>query len=133
MHGFLEAEGVRDNITLIASGGIRTSHDIAKAIALGADGVVVGTSELVALGCVRCTRCESGRGCPRGIATTDPVLSKKMDIEWGTQRIINLYNAWYKELIGILRKFGMRSVGQLRGRTDLLMHLDYSNDVEAKR
>jgi len=133
VHGFLEAEGVRDNITLIASGGIRTSHDIAKAIALGADGVVVGTSELVALGCVRCTRCESGRGCPRGIATTDPVLSKKMDIEWGTQRIINLYNAWYKELIGILQRFGMRSVGQLRGRTDLLMHLDYSNDVEAKR
>ena len=42
-----------------------------KAIALGADGVVVGTSELVALGCIRCSRCESGRGCPRGIATTD--------------------------------------------------------------
>lgn len=133
VHGFLEAEGVRDEITLIASGGIRTAHDIAKAIALGADGVVVGTSELVALGCVRCTRCESGRGCPRGIATTDPVLSKKMDIEWGTQRIINLYNAWHKELIGILQKFGLSSVGQLRGRTDLLMHLDYSNDVEAKR
>jgi len=70
---------------------------------------------------------------PRGIATTDPVLSKKMDIEWGTQRIINLYNAWHKELIRILRRFGMSSVGQLRGRTDLLMHLDYSNDVEAKR
>ena len=56
-----------------------------------------------------------------------------MDIEWGTQRIINLYNAWYKELIGILQRFGMRSVRELRGRTDLLMHLDYSNDVEAKR
>jgi glutamate synthase domain-containing protein 2 len=133
VHGFLVAEGVRDEITLIASGGIRSAHDIAKAIALGADGVVVGTSELVALGCVRCTRCESGRGCPRGIATTDGVLSKKMDIKWGTQRIINLYNAWRKELVEILRRFGMSSVGQLRGRTDLLMHLDYSNDVEAKR
>jgi glutamate synthase domain-containing protein 2 len=133
VHGFLVAEGVRDEITLIASGGIRTAHDIAKAIALGADGVVVGTSELVALGCVRCTRCESGRGCPRGIATTDAVLCKKMDIEWGTQRIINLYNAWHKELIEILRRFGMKSIGQLRGRTDLLMHLDYNNDVETKR
>jgi glutamate synthase domain-containing protein 2 len=133
VHGFLAAEGVRDKITLIASGGIRTAHDIAKAIALGADGVVVGTSELVALGCVRCTRCESGRGCPRGIATTDQVLSKKMDIEWGTQRLINLYNAWRKELVEILRRFGMSSVGQLRGRTDLLMHLDYTNDVEAKK
>jgi len=56
-----------------------------------------------------------------------------MDIEWGTQRIINLYNAWRKELVGILRRLGMKSVGQLRGRTDLLMHLDYSNDVEAKK
>jgi glutamate synthase domain-containing protein 2 len=131
VHSFLNAEGVRDSITLIASGGIRTAHDIAKAIALGADGVVVGTAELVALGCVRCTRCESGRGCPRGIATTDPVLSKKMDIEWGTQRIINLYNAWRMELVDILVRLGMRSITELRGRTDLLIHLDYTNDVKA--
>ena len=126
-------EGVRDKVTLIASGGIRSAHDVAKAIALGADGVVIGTSELVALGCVRCSRCESGRGCPRGIATTDTELAKKMNIEWGTQRIINLYNAWRKVLVGILQRFGMRSVTELRGRTDLLMHLDYTNDVEAKK
>jgi len=44
-----------------------------------------------------------------------------------------MYNAWRKELVGILQRFGMSSVRQLRGRTDLLMHLDYSNDVEAKR
>jgi glutamate synthase domain-containing protein 2/ferredoxin len=127
VHNFLVAEGIRDKVTLIASGGIRTAHDIAKSIALGADGVVVGTAELVALGCVRCSRCESGRGCPRGIATTDSVLSKKMTTEWGSQRIINLYAAWQKEIIGILRAFGMRSISELRGRTDLLMHLDYDN------
>ena len=89
----------------MASGGIRNAHDIAKAIALGADGVVVGTAELVALGCVRCARCESGRGCPRGIATTDPeLLATKIDLEWGTQRIINLYNAWRNELVEILQQ-----------------------------
>jgi len=130
VHAFLEAEGVRDNITLIASGGIRTAHDAAKSIALGADGVVIGTVELVALGCVRCGKCESGRGCPRGIATTDPELSVKIDIDWGTQRLINLYNAWRKELVDILKRLGMRSVAELRGRTDILMHLDYTNDTE---
>ena len=126
VHGFLEAEGIRDAVTLIASGGIRSAHDVAKSIALGADGVVIGTMELIALGCVRCSRCESGRGCPRSIATTDSELAPKMNLEWATQRVINLYNAWQIELIDILRKFGMRSVAELRGRTDLLIHLDYS-------
>lgn len=133
VHRFLEQEGIRDKLTLVASGGLRTAQDIAKAIALGADGVVIGTAELVALGCIRCSRCESGRGCPRGIATTDVDLAATMNVEWGTQRIINLYNAWRKELVDILRKFGMRSVNELRGRTDLLMHLDYTNDVEKRK
>jgi glutamate synthase domain-containing protein 2/formate hydrogenlyase subunit 6/NADH:ubiquinone oxidoreductase subunit I len=130
VHRFLEKEGIRDKVTLMVSGGLRTSHDIAKAIALGADGVVVGTAELVALGCVRCGRCESGRGCPRGIATTDPELSEKINVDWGSQRIINLYSAWRKELVEILKRFGMRNISELRGRTDLLKHLDYPNNAE---
>jgi glutamate synthase domain-containing protein 2 len=133
VHRFLEAEGVRDKIVLIVSGGLRTAHDIAKAIALGADGVVIGTAEMVALGCVRCSRCESGRGCPRGIATTDYELSAKITVEWGTRRIVNLYHAWRKELVRILMRLGLKSVRELRGRTDLLMHLDYTNDAGGKK
>jgi glutamate synthase domain-containing protein 2 len=128
VHEFLVAEGIRDEITVIASGGIRTPADMAKSIALGADGVVVGTGELVALGCVRCGNCESGRGCARGITTTDPGLEEKISIEWGTQRLVNLYNAWREMLVEILYRLGLDSVAALRGRTDLLRHLDYEED-----
>jgi len=127
VHQFLLAEGIRDAVTVVASGGLRTPDDVAKAIALGADAVVIGTAELVALGCVRCANCESGRGCPRGIATTDPQLIELMQLEWATQRLINMYNAWRERIVEILWQLGLSSIAELRGRTDLLMHLDYDS------
>ncbi|MHB1034409.1 MAG: glutamate synthase-related protein [Pirellulales bacterium] len=127
VHQFLVAEGIRDQVTVIASGGVRTPSDVAKAIALGADGVVIGTAELVALGCIRCTACESGRGCARGIATTDDELLELVNVDWCTQRLVNLYTAWREALIDLLYRLGLDSVASLRGRTDLLTHLDYEN------
>ena len=96
-----------------------------KAIAMGADGVVIGTAEMVAVGCIRCGCCESGRGCPRGIATTDPELLEMVTVEWCTQRLVNLYNAWRAALVDILYRLGIESVAALRGRTDVLSHFDY--------
>ena len=125
VHRFLTEEGVRDKITVIASGGVRTPHDVAKIIALGADGVCTGTADLVALECVRCHNCESGRGCARGIATTDPELMGLVESEWGTQRVINMFLAWRRELIRILKRLGMKSLRELVGRTDCLVHLDH--------
>ncbi len=127
VHRFLVEEGIRDEVTLIASGGVRTAFDIAKAIALGADGTVIGTSDLIALECIRCRNCESGRGCPRGIATTDPELSGLMDPDWGAQRIINLYASWREQLVAILRLLGLTDVRDLVGRTEFLAHLDYGD------
>ncbi len=122
VHRYLVSEGIRDEVVLMASGGVRTAHDIAKAIALGADGCVLGTSELVALGCTRCSNCERGRGCTYGLTTTDPELSRLVDPAWGAERIGNFYAAMQKRLIQILRQLGLRSVGELRGRSDLLVY-----------
>jgi glutamate synthase domain-containing protein 2 len=121
VHDYLVSEGVRDDIVLIASGGLRTADDIAKAIALGADGCVVATAEAVAVGCTHCGNCERGRGCQVGITTTDPELSQFIDPEWGETRIVNLYTAWTKRLRSILAGFGLKSVRDLRGRKDLLV------------
>jgi len=124
VHKFLDAEGVRDGIVMMASGGLRTPYDALKAIALGADGVVIGTAELVAMGCTRCTNCESGRGCPRGIATTDRELIQQMSVEWATQRLINMLAAWREQMVDVLRRFGMKSIRELRGRMDCLSYKD---------
>ncbi len=121
VHRYLVSEGVRDEIVLMASGGIRTADDIAKAIALGADGCVVATAEAVAVGCTHCGNCERGRGCQVGITTTDPELSQLIDPEWGEMRIVNLFHAWEKRLKTILARYGLASIRDLRGRTDLLV------------
>ncbi len=128
-HRFLTSEGIRDEVVLMASGGARTPMDIVKAICLGADGVVVGTADLIAVECVLCRNCEKDRGCPRGIATTDERLVTHLDAAWCRDRIVNLYTAWMRELRAIVAGLGFTAVGELRGRSELLRYLPRGEEV----
>jgi glutamate synthase domain-containing protein 2 len=115
----LREEGIRNQVSVIAAGGIRSSADAAKAIALGADAVALGTSKLLALGCTLCQRCYTGR-CSWGITTQDPALTRRLDPYVGSQRLINLVRAWSAELEEILGAMGVNAVESLRGSRERL-------------
>jgi glutamate synthase domain-containing protein 2 len=76
----------------------------------------------VALGCTRCGNCERGRGCPFGLTTTDPELSQLIEIDWGAERLENLYQSFQWQLSDLLRRLGLTSIRDLVGRTDLLTY-----------
>lgn len=115
----LRDEGIRNHASIICAGGIRSSGDVAKAIALGADAAVIGTAALVALGCRICQKCYTGN-CAWGIATQKPELTRRLDPEVGAQRLTNLLTAWSHELKEILGSLGVNSIESLRGSRERL-------------
>ncbi len=110
----LRQEGIRNQASLVAAGGIRSSADVLKAIALGADAVYIGTAALVAIGCHVCQACYTGR-CSWGIATTDPYLSKRINPEIAARRLQNLLRAWSLEVKEMLGGMGINALESLRG------------------
>ena len=97
---------------LVITGGFRTSGDCIKALAMGADAVAISSAALMALGCQRYRICNTGM-CPMGIATQDPELESRLDVEAGSIRVGNYLNALANEIRSFLRVSGHSDLGEL--------------------
>ncbi|MDI6718358.1 MAG: glutamate synthase-related protein [Methanomicrobiales archaeon] len=115
----LRDQGIRNEVSLIASGGIRESADVVKVIALGADAVYIGTAALVAMGCRVCGNCYRGL-CPWGIATQREDLVRRLDPEEQSVHVENLIHAWTLEISELMGAAGINSIESLRGNRDRL-------------
>jgi len=100
------------NVSLIITGGIRVSADIAKALALGADAIAIGTAALMAIGCQQYRICNTGK-CPMGIATQNQVLRGNLNIDKAARRLENFLNVTSNELRDFARLTGNQSVHSL--------------------
>ena len=107
---YLDAVG--SDVDLIITGGLRVSSDAAKAIAMGADAVAMATGPMIALGCQQYRICGSGL-CPVGIATQDPELRKRLDVEAGAKRVANYLIVMTEELKTFARISGVKDIHDL--------------------
>ena len=115
----LREEGIRNEVSIVVGGSIRSSADVVKAIALGADACYIASSALMALGCHLCRSCQEGK-CNWGIATQRPDLVKRLNPNVGSKRLVNLITAWRHEIMEMMGGMGINSIEALKGNRMML-------------
>jgi glutamate synthase domain-containing protein 2/rubredoxin len=108
---YLDSQGI-SHISLVITGGLRISSDFAKALALGADAVAIGTAALMACACQQYRLCDTGR-CPVGVTTQDPELRNRLRIEISAKKLENFLRVSTEELKAFARLTGNRNVHDL--------------------
>jgi len=116
IHTSLVKSGVRDEITLIASGGIALAEHMAKEIICGADAIAINMPLLISLECRFCPSCRDGFPCPAKIEGITP--------EYGIGRMTNLIAVWHDQLIEMMGAMGIREARRLRGETGRALFFD---------
>jgi len=116
VHTSLVKGGLRDEITLIASGGIALAEHLAKAIICGADLVAIDLPLIVALECRLCGECQKENDCP--------IALEEICRDLAVRRIVNLMGAWHAQLLEVLGAMGIREVRRLRGETGRAMFFE---------
>ncbi|MBN1488725.1 MAG: rubredoxin [Phycisphaerae bacterium] len=100
------------HVSLIVTGGLRISSDFAKALALGADAIAIGTAALMACGCQQYRQCDTGK-CPVGVATQDPALRARLDVDRSAERLARFLRVVTNELADFARLTGHGDVHDL--------------------
>jgi glutamate synthase domain-containing protein 2 len=108
---YLDKNGIKW-ISLIITGGLRVSPDFAKALAMGADAIAIGTAALMACGCQQYRLCDTGK-CPVGVTTHDPELRARLNPEKSAKRVANFLAASTEELKDFARLTGNNDVHNL--------------------
>ncbi len=115
----LRDEGIRSTVSIVAAGSMRSSADVVRAIALGADAVYIASAALIALGCHQCGDCSSGK-CNWGIATQQDELTKRLNPEIAAERVVNMVRAWNHEIKELMGGMGINAIDSLRGNRLML-------------
>jgi NAD-dependent dihydropyrimidine dehydrogenase PreA subunit len=121
IHSYLVEKNLRDEVTLVSSGGVAEASHVPKSIILGADAVGIGLAYEIALGCKVCYGNQHSGDCQLKI--------EDKEVEWAVQRIINLVGSWRDQLLEVLGGMGLREVRRQRGEMGRAM---FYQDLETK-